>query len=271
MAFPLTVNVHINVDEIGAGALLEALHDHRDAVRDLVAHEQQGLFTDDLCHQLLLRHIGVGIIIKVMGAFYGVAAQGIEQRFTAVLVADADRVDVIEYTQRLQLFFAGFQVSGILDKVCLIDDGNGRAAAAAQHVHQNHLGFIQGTIGLKQHHGNIHVGNGIAGGFVHALAQLVAGFVYAGGIQQHILQRAAGDHTGNAGTGGLRLGGDNGHLFANQQVGQAGFAHIGAADDRHKNRRRIVMALNGRRVTQNQTPVLLCAEMHVGSKANHSV
>ena len=95
--------------------------------------------------------------------------------------------------------------------------------------------------------------------------------MHAGGIQQHILQRAAGDHTGNAGTGGLRLGGDNGHLFANQQVGQAGFAHIGAADDRHKNRRRIVMALNGRRVTQNQTPVLLCAEMHVGSKANHSV
>ena len=97
VAFPLTVNVHINVDEIGAGALLEALHDHRDAVRDLIAHEQQGLFTDDLCHQFLLRHIGVGIIIKVMGAFYGVAAQGIEQRFTAVLVADADRVDVIEY------------------------------------------------------------------------------------------------------------------------------------------------------------------------------
>ena len=129
MAFPLTVNVHINVDEIGAGALLEALHDHRDAVRDLVAHEQQGLFTDDLCHQFLLRHIGVGIIIKVMGAFHGIAAQSIEQFLATLLVAHTDSVDCIKYTQRLQLCLAGFQVGRIFHKVGLVDDRNGRAAA----------------------------------------------------------------------------------------------------------------------------------------------
>ena len=66
------------------------------------------------------------------------------------------------------------------------------------------------------------------------LPSLLRALCTPGGIQQHILQRPAGDHAGNAGTGGLRLGSDDGYLFANQKVGQTGFANIGTANDSHK-------------------------------------
>jgi len=129
MALPLAVDVHINVDQVCARALLEALHHHCNAVRDLIPHKEQCLFADDLCHQLLFRHIGISVVIKVMGAFHGIAAQGIEQLLAALLVAHTDSVDFIKYTQRLQLCLAGFQVGRIFHKVGLVDDRNGRAAA----------------------------------------------------------------------------------------------------------------------------------------------
>ena len=129
MALPLAVDVHINVDQICARALFKALHHHCNAVRDLVPHEEQRLFADDLGHQLLFRHIGVGIVVKVMGAFHSVAAQSIEQFLAALFVANADGVDLIKYAQRLQLCLAGFQVGRIFHKVCFIDDRNGRATA----------------------------------------------------------------------------------------------------------------------------------------------
>ena len=90
----------------------------------------------------------------------------IEQHFAAVVITDADGVDIVEYTQCLQLFFAGFQISRLLDKVSLVDDCNCRAAAAAQHIHQHHFRFFQCAVRLKQHHGNIHICNGIAGSLI---------------------------------------------------------------------------------------------------------
>ena len=74
MAFALAVDIYINIDQVGARALFEALHHNSNAMGDLVAHEQQGLFTDDLRHKLLFRHIRVGIIIKIMRAFHSIAA-----------------------------------------------------------------------------------------------------------------------------------------------------------------------------------------------------
>ena len=40
----------------------------------------------------------------------------------------------------------------------------------------------------------------------------------------------------------------DGYLFANQKVGQTGFANIGTANDSHKNGRSIIMPLNGCRL-----------------------
>ena len=172
MALALAVDIYIDIHQICTGALLEALHHDRNAVRDLIPHIQQCLFTDDLRHQFLFRHIGVGIIVKVVRALHSILAQGIEQFLTVVVCPDAYGVDGIKHTQLLELSLAGFQISRLLDKIGLIDDCNGRAAAAAQSVHQNHFRLIQGTVWLKQHHGNIHIRNGITGSLIHALAQL---------------------------------------------------------------------------------------------------
>ena len=186
-----------------------------------------------------------------MGAFHGIAAQGIEQLLTALLVAHTDGVDLVKHTQCLQFCLSGFQIGRVFHKVCLVDDRNGRAAAV-QRLHQCHLGFVQRTVGLEQHHGNIHIRNGIAGSLIHALAQLVVGFVHTGSVQQHILQRPPGDHAGDAGAGGLGLGGDDSHLFTDQEVRQAGFAHVRPSDDSNEYRGGVVMLLNGCCSTQSE-------------------
>ena len=262
MAFTLTVNVHVDIDQICVRALFETFHHNGDAVRDLIPHEQQRLLTNDFCHQLFFRHVGVGVIIKVMWALHGIAAQCIEQYLTAIVIPYTDCVDIIEHAQRFQLFPAGLQIGRLLDKIRLVDDGNSRAATAAQHIHQHHFGFVQCAIGLKQHHGNVHICNGVAGRLVHPLTQFVACLVHTGRIQQNILQRPAGNDARDAGTGGLRLGGDDRHLFADQKVGQAGFAYIGTANDRYKNGRRIIMPLNRCCVTQNLAPVCFVRQPH---------
>ena len=152
MAFSLTVNVHVDVHQIGAGALLEALHHDSDAVRDLVPHEEQRLFADDLGDQLLFRHIGISVVIEVMRTLDSILTQRIKQLLAMVIGADADGVNGIEHAERLQLCLAGFEVRRFLDEVSLVDDCNGGAAALAQRIHQNHFRLVERTVRLEQHH-----------------------------------------------------------------------------------------------------------------------
>ena len=114
-------------------------------MRDLVPHIEQSLFTDNLRNELLLRHIGVGIIVKIMRAFHGIAAQGIEQFLAVVIIADTDGIDIIKDAQSLQLSLAGLKIRRVLDEVGLVDDRDGRAALF-QSLDQNHLRFIQRAI-----------------------------------------------------------------------------------------------------------------------------
>ena len=258
MALPLAVNIDVNVHKVGTRAFFEPLDHHGNAMRDLVPHKQQRFLADDLCHQLFFRHVRISIVIKVVRALHRVTAQGIKQLLTVVILPDADRINIVKHPQGFQLGLAGLQIFRCLDEIGLIDHGNGRAAALFQRLHQHHFRLIEGTVGLKQHHGHIHIRDGIAGSLVHPLAQLIVCLVHARGIQQDILQRAAGDNTRNAGAGGLGLRGHNGHFLPYQQVGQAGFAHIGAANDRHKDGRSIIMSLDGCFLFQNSTPVLFC-------------
>ena len=52
-------------------------------------------------------------------------------------------------------------------------------------------------------------------------------------IDQHQLRLGPIDHAQNPVAGGLRLGGDDGHLAPHQGIDQGGFADIGPADDGH--------------------------------------
>ena len=145
-----------------------------------------------------------------------------------IVCPDTDGIDGIKNVQFFQLCFPCFQIRRVFYKVRFVDDGNGRAAALAQSIHQNHFRLVQGTIGLKQHHGNVHIRDRVAGCLVHPLAQLIVRLVDARSVQQDILERTAGHNAGNAGPGGLRLGGNDRHLLPDQTVRQTGLAHIGA-------------------------------------------
>lgn len=63
-----------------------------------------------------------------MRAFHGIAAQGVEQFLTVVIIADTDGIDIIKDAQGLQLRLAGLEVRRVLDEVGLVDDRDGRAA-----------------------------------------------------------------------------------------------------------------------------------------------
>jgi hypothetical protein len=52
--------------------------------------------------------------------------------------------------------------------------------------------------------------------------------------RMYALQRRNLDHPGDAVARGLRLGGDNGHLFAGESVEQRAFADVGPAENGDK-------------------------------------
>ena len=85
--------------------------------------------------------------------------------------------------------------------------------------------------GLHQQQGAVHVGEAGGDDLHHILSQGGFGLVEAGGVQQDILGVLPVHHAVDAVPGGLGLVGDDGDLFAHQGVGQAGFAHVGAAAD----------------------------------------
>ena len=83
MALALTVDVHINVDEVLVGALLKALDHNGNAVGDFLTQEQQGLLAHEFGDEFLLRHIGEGVIIEIVRAFVAVGLEHGKQIVTA--------------------------------------------------------------------------------------------------------------------------------------------------------------------------------------------
>ena len=228
-----TVDVHVNVDEILVGALFKPLDNDGNAVGHLLTQEKQCLLAHKLCDKLLLRHIGEGVIVEIVRALVAVGLEHGKQFIAARTVLSRDRDDVVKAAELLQLLLAGFQRGKVIQQVHLVDNGNGRAALL-QRLDHRQLGVGELPCRFKQHHRHIDVLQAGGGGLGHAGVQLVAGGVDAGGVHQHILHGALGDDAGNAAAGRLGLFGHNSDLFAHKVVGQAGFAHIGAADQRHK-------------------------------------
>ena len=233
MALALTVDVHVNVDEILVRALFKPLDNDGDAVGHLLTQEKQCLLAHKLCDKLLLRHIGEGIIIEIVRALVAVGLEHGKQFIAARTVLRRDRDDVVKAAELLQLLLAGFQRGKAVQQVHLVDNGNGRAALL-QRLDHRQLGVGELPCRFKQHHRHIDVLQAGGGGLGHAGVQLVAGSVDAGGIHQHILHGALSDNAGNAAAGRLGLFGHNSDLFAHKVVRQAGFAHVGAAHQRHK-------------------------------------
>ena len=98
-------------------------------------------------------------------------------------------------------------------------------AARGVHQHKDEIARFQSLVDLLQ----------------HAAAKLRAGLVHAGRIDENDLRGrmpalSCGDFNdaGDAVARGLRLGRDNGHLFAGEGVEQGAFAHVWAAENGDK-------------------------------------
>ncbi len=93
------------------------------------------------------------------------------------------------------------------------------------------LGEAHGLDHEQDHVGVLGRGDGDA---VHVLVHDAPGaFMQSGRIDQHELRLGAVDHAQDAVPGGLRLGGDDAHLAADERVHQRGLAHVGTAHDGH--------------------------------------
>jgi len=117
VTFPFAVNVHVDIDQISVRPFFEAFYHDGNPVRDLISHKEQRFFTDDLCHKLLFRHVGIRVIIEVVGAFHCVAAQCIKEHLAAIVAPDTDRIDFVKNSQCFQLFPAGLQIGRLLDQI----------------------------------------------------------------------------------------------------------------------------------------------------------
>ena len=233
VAFALTVNVHININKVLVGTLFKALDHNGDAVGNFIAHKQQGFFAHQLGDQLFFRHIGKGFIVKIVRTLIAVGLQHGKQLVTAGAVLGGNRQHLVKAAELLDLAAAGFQLGQAVEQVYLVDDRHS-GTALLQGGHHPQLGIGELPLRLKQHQGHIHVLQAGGGGLGHTGVQLVAGGMDAGGVHQHILHGSLGNDAGDAAAGGLGLLGDDGHLFAHKVVGQAGFAHVGATHQRHK-------------------------------------
>ena len=95
-------------------------------------------------------------------------------------------------------------------------------AASGVHEHEHHVAGFKGFVDLLQ----------------HAAVELRAGLVDAGRIDKDDLRggicafvRGDLDHAHDAIARGLRLGGDDGHLFAGEGVEERAFADVGPAEN----------------------------------------
>ena len=76
---------------------------------NLLPHEQQRLFAHQFSHQLFLRHIGEGVIVKIVWALVAIGLQQGKQIVAACAVLGRDGDDVVKTAEFFYLLFAGFQ------------------------------------------------------------------------------------------------------------------------------------------------------------------
>ncbi len=95
-------------------------------------------------------------------------------------------------------------------------------AAGCVHQHEHNIARLESFVDLLQ----------------HAAVELRTGLVDARGVDKDdlrggicVLVRGHLDHAHDAIARGLRLGGDNGHLFAGEGVEQRAFADVGPAEN----------------------------------------
>src|SRR5699024_6397856 len=136
VAFALTADQRTDIDKVASGPFFEAFNGYGYAMGDFLPHEEQDFFADQFGHQFLFRHIGKSVVVKIMGARLGVAAQRRKKRFASGTVLRGNRQHLCKDTKGFDLLFARFQRGKILEKVNLVDHSDCRSLAAKRFDHR---------------------------------------------------------------------------------------------------------------------------------------
>ena len=226
----LAVQVGVDLRQVVADLLnLKDVHAH--AVGNLVPQVVQRLFADDLRAHDALGLVGNHVVGEVLRALGHGGDERLKQCVHVVAPARRDGEHAVEaaVVQRRQLghqLFRGHDVDLVhREELRALHFGK-----VGQH------GEVAPADALSIHHRQhrVHALLGFLSALHHELAQLGARRMQTGRVHEHDLPVLAGGHAQQLAARGLGMVGDDGHLFADKAVHQAGLAHVRAAHDGHK-------------------------------------
>ena len=195
--------------------LLHAHHFHADAVRHFVAQMLERLLANQLGTNQPLRLVGHHVVREILRAFRQVRGKLLRQVIQPVagFGADGDNrviAKVSEGRNQPQQLFRRQQVN-------LVDCQHLRHFLA-RHITDDGAVVFAHLRRVHQHQHAIHAVHRVLDGLHHTFAQLRAGRVDAGGVEEHNLPVRARHHAHNAVARRLRAAGDNRNFLANHRV-----------------------------------------------------
>ena len=196
-----------------------------------VAQVKQRLLADHFGDNQALGLVGHHVIREILGAHGQFLRHDAGQLLQAVAGFGADGDDGI-VAAVCKGRDQGQQLFG-LQQVDLVQQQDLRHLLG-RHFLDDGAVMLADCSSVHQHHHAVHAIHRFADGLHHVVAQLGAGGVDAGGIQEHHLPVITGHNAHDAVAGGLGAVGDDGDLLADEGVHQRGLAHIGTANDGHK-------------------------------------
>ena len=205
-------------------------------MRHFVAQMLERLLANQLRANQPLRLVGHHIVREILRAFRQVRRKLLRQVIQPVAGFGADwdnRViaKVSEGRNQPQQLLRRQQVN-------LVDRQHLRHFLA-RHIADDGAVVLAHLRRVHQHQHAVHAVHRVLDGLHHAFAQLRAGRVDAGGVEEHNLPVRARHHAHDAVARRLRAAGDNRNLFADHRVHQGGFAHVRATHNRYKSRMKL--------------------------------
>ena len=201
------------------------------AVRDLAVEQTEHLLADDLRDELALRLVGDHVLREQLRTLDGVLRKLAQQVVQTLARARGDGHDRLELV-RCGVGRDDVQQLLLLDRVDLVDDEDSGHMMCLDLRDQAFLGRADVRDRLDHQHRRIHLGDRVGHDLAHIVAQLCARLVQTRRVQKDVLRAVFVQKTRDARARGLRLARDDGHLLADELVGERALAHVRAADDR---------------------------------------
>ena len=233
--------------------LLELLYHNFHSIRNFLVIIKQNLFTDNFCHKKTGRLVGPLILIEIRRT---VRQQILDTLHYHIHTEFGNGGDWNDFRLRNQLmpFFHAFHQSVLVAQIYLIDkqqDRNLHLANLFDEFHIlirffHHIGYIEQHISVRQSRFRE---------IQHGLLQFIVWLQHSWSVGEHNLHFIRIQNPHNPVTGSLCLEGSDRDSFANQQIHQSRFTHIGISHNIHKS---CLMHINSFGIRQKNAPFSGC-------------